>query len=129
MFGKKRLEAVQESDGGRMDRVELGKPRFLNRKRRKIAPQRLENFVNMAFAPFPVADEAVGNQFFDVRAPQADAQGVAVFDLIESILVDLSGLLDPFLQGSDDPERERRGLLSQVLKKTDIFIVSMGVGL
>jgi len=76
-----------------------------------------------------VADEAVGNQFFDVRAPQADAQGVAVFDLIESILVDLSGLLDPFLQGSDDPERERRGLLSQVLEKTDIFIVSMGVGL
>ncbi len=54
---------------------------------------------------------------------------VAVFDLIESILVDLSGLLDPFLQGSDDPERERRGLLSQVLEKTDIFIVSMGVGL
>ncbi len=80
MFGKKRLEAVQESDGGRMDRVELGKPRFLNRKRRKIAPQRLENFVNRAFAPFPVADEAVGNQFFDVRAPQADAQGVAVLE-------------------------------------------------
>jgi len=112
-----------------MDGIELGKPRFVNRKRREVAPKRLEDFMDMALGSFPVADEPVGNQFFDVRTPQADAQGVAVFDFIESILVDLSGLFDPFLQGGDDPQRERRSLLSQVLKKADVFMVSMEVGL
>jgi hypothetical protein len=74
-------------------------------------------------------DEAMGDEFFDVRAAQCDSDRIAVFDLIEGVLIDLSRLLDPLLKGCNDPEGKGGSLLPQILEKADVFMEGMGIGL
>jgi len=112
-----------------MDRVELHKPLFIDREGGKVAPERLKDLPDLFLGALAVADQAVGDQLFDVGPAQGQPNRVAVFDFVEGILADFPRLLDPFLQRAHDPEGKRGGLLSQVLEKPDILPVGMGVGL
>ena len=129
VFGEERLEPVQEGDGGRVDGVEPEKTGFLHREGGEVTLQGMKDLPDFLPGPFPLADEPVGDQFLDVRPPQGDPDRVAVFDLVESVLVDLPGLFDPLLERGDDPERKGRGFLPQVLEEADVFIEGVRIGL
>ena len=126
MFGEEGPQPIEEGNGGGMDRIKPEESRFFNGKRREVTPEVTKDFPDLLVSPRAMADETVGDEFLDVGAAQRDSDRIAVFDLVEGILIDLSGLLDPLLKGCNDPEGKGGSLLSQVLEKADVFMVGVG---
>ena len=129
VFGEEGSQPVKEGDCGRVDGIKPEESRFLNGKRREITPEIPKDLPDLLVSSRAMPDETVGDEFFDVRAAQRDSDRIAVFDLIEGVLIDLSRLLDPLLKGCNDPEGKGGSLLSQILEKADVFMEGVGIGL
>jgi hypothetical protein len=129
VFGEEGPQSIKEGNGRRMDGIKPEEPRFLNRKRREVSPEALKDLPDFVVCSGAMANQAMRDEFFNVRAAQCNPDRIAVLDLVESILIDLSRLFDPLLKGSNDPEGKRRSFLSQVLKKANVFVIGVGIGL
>ena len=58
---------------------------------------------------------------------QADSKMIAIFDLIEGVLMDLSCFFNPFLKRCNDPEGKGGGFFSEILNKSNILLIGMGI--
>jgi hypothetical protein len=94
-----------------VNRIEPQKPRLVHRKGRKIAPEGLVNFSDLLLRRWPVTDQALGDQLFNVSTAQGDSKVITIFDLVEGVLMDLSCLFNPFLKEATIQRGNRRLLL------------------
>jgi hypothetical protein len=127
VLGEKRPQTIEKGDRGGMNGIELQKLRLIHRKRREIAPEGLVNFTDLLLRRWSVTDQTLGDQLFNVGTPQADSKVIAVFDLVEGVLMDLSCLLNPFLKRGNDPEGKGGGFFSEILNKSNILPIGMGI--
>jgi hypothetical protein len=112
VFGKQGPQPVEEGYRGGMDGIEPEESRFLNGKRRKGAPEALKELSDLFLSTGLMPDQTMGNEFLNMRSAQRHPDRIAVFDLVEGVLIDLSRLVDPLLKACNDPEGERGGLFS-----------------
>jgi hypothetical protein len=127
VLGEKRSQTIEKGDRCGVNRIELQKPRLVHRKGRKIAPEGLVNFADLLLRRRPVTDQALGDQLFNVSTAQANSKVVAVFDLVKGVLMDLSCLFNPFLKRRNDPEGKGGGFFSEILNKSNILLIGMGI--
>jgi hypothetical protein len=127
VLGEKRSQTIEKGDRCGVNRIEFQEPRLVHRKGRKIAPEGLVNLADPLLCPRPVTNQALGDQLFNVSTAQANSKVIAVFDLVEGVLMDLSGLFNPFLKRRDDPEGKGRSFFSEVLNESNILLIGMGI--
>jgi hypothetical protein len=127
VFGEERPQTIEKRDRCGVNRIEFQKPRLIHGKGRKIVPEGLINFADLLLRPRPMTDQALGDQFFNVGTAQGDSQVITVFDLVKSVLMDLPCLFDPFLKRSNDPEGKGGGFFSEILNKSNILLIGMGI--
>jgi hypothetical protein len=127
VLGEERPQTIEKCDRCGVNWIELQKPRLVHWKGRKIAPERLVDFADLLLRRWLVTDQALGDQLFNMSTAQGDSKVIPIFDLVKGVLMDLSCLFNPFLKGSNDPEGKGGGFFSEILNKSNILLIGMGI--